>query len=118
MNQFDENDQKVIQLFEETGQISSSEANLRSKIQSLLNSLENLSQKKIRIEFEIRRQKKALARKREELKRTSKSLTAKGSIRLEASDLSRISSGAEKPLTLQYVDQVLLRESANVLEEE
>lgn len=118
MNQFDENDQKIIQLFEETGQISSSEANLRSKIQSLLNSLENLSQKKIRIDFEIRRQKKALARKREELKRSSKTLTAKGSIHLEASELAEVLCGTDRPLTLQYVDQTLLRMSANVLEEE
>lgn len=87
---------------------------LASKIESLMRSIENLSQKKIRIEFEITRQKRSLARKREELKRVSKSLNRKVSIRLESTD----NPGQEKDLEgQQKVFQRLLSESARILED-
>lgn len=44
-------------------------ASLNSKVNSILRTLENLSQKKIRIEAEYKRQTIALKRKREALKR-------------------------------------------------
>lgn len=69
----------------EAGLISTSEMNLRSKIDSILRSLENLTQKKMRIEFEIKKQRKSLERKRLELKRSHKSQTFKAKIALESS---------------------------------
>lgn len=87
--------------------------NLKSKMDSLLRSLEQLSAKKMRIEFEIKRQKKALANKREELRRVSKSSTAKVKLALE----STINSSEQEEIRKEQQEtQRLLRESAEALE--
>lgn len=92
-----------------------SKQNLESKIESLIRSIQNLSEKKLRIDFELKRQKRSLARKREELKRVSKSSHAKTQISLESSVESQIEE------TSSVVDykrtQSLLQESARILEE-
>lgn len=89
---------------------------LKSKIESLIRSLENLSAKKLRIEFEIKRQKRALASKREELKRNSKSSQAKLKVSLESYNYD--SEEAKKLLEDEYKrTQLLLQKSSQILEE-
>lgn len=88
--------------------------NLKSKMDSLLRSIEQLTAKKMRIEFEIKRQKRALANKREELKRVSKSSQAKVKLALESSNEFSLQ---EEVLKEQQETQRLLRESARTLEE-
>lgn len=91
-----------------------SKQNLESKIESLIRSIENLSEKKVRIEFELKRQKRSLARKREELKRVSHSIRTKVGIRLESASTpttEQISVDDQKRI------QLLLQESARILEE-
>lgn len=103
-------------VMENSGMITTPEKNLRSKIDSIVRSLENLSQKKIRIEFEIRRQKKSLARKREELKKVSKTSQARAKIALESgSCLSQVLSES-KALELKRLDSALLQKSDQVLD--
>lgn len=100
---------------EENSIITTEDKNLRSKIDSLTRSLENLSQKKMRLEFEIKRQKKSLIRKREELKRVSKRNTVKLKLALEAGNL--VSYPTEEQITwLRKFDSNLLQESNLVLE--
>lgn len=88
--------------------------NLESKIESLINSIKNLSEKKLRIEFELKRQKKALARKREALKRETKSSQVKAKISLES---EQSPTPEEKLIDDQKRTQRLLQESARILEE-
>lgn len=88
--------------------------NLKSKMDSLIRSIENLSEKKIRLEFEIRRQKKSLARKREELKRLSRNSKAKISLSLEAQTLDE---NLKDPQAERKEIDRLLSESARLLEE-
>lgn len=88
--------------------------NLESKIGSLINSLENLASKKARIEFEIKKQKRSLTRKREELKRVSKSISGKTRLALES---TYSDSDREQVLQEQKRIQSLLSESARILEE-
>lgn len=107
---------KKIQSLEENQIISSSEKNLRSKIESILRSLENLSQKKLRIEFEIKRQKKSLIRKREELKRVSKSTSKRLSLTIEAQNQNP-EVLQEKLRELRVLDNKLLQESSRLLED-
>lgn len=85
---------------------------LESKIESILRSIENLSAKKLRIEAEIRRQKKSLANKRQELKVLSSKV--KVSIKAESSTLDPNSQEITKDENKRI--QLLLRESAKVLE--
>lgn len=55
--QMTENEVILLTQLEEAQVISTSEKNLRSKIDSIVRSLENLSEKRARIDFEIKRQK-------------------------------------------------------------
>lgn len=98
----------------ESNLISNEQANLRSKISSISRSIEQLSQKKLRIEFEIKRQKKSLARKREELKKSS--LAVSGKLALESYNPFLFSFSEEQLNTLRKMDSKLLSESADVLE--
>lgn len=97
--------------------ISTPDKNLRSKIDSILRSLENLTEKKARIEFEIKRQKKSLARKRAELKRVSRTNSAKISVSFETGIPILDDQIPEEVLTLQRLDSKLLQESSQALEE-
>lgn len=110
-------EEKLLSVLESTQTISTSEKNLRSKIDSIVRSLENLSEKKARIDFEIKRQKKSLTRKREELKRVSKSNQAKVTLTLESKGINPdiISEGV---LELNRLDSKLLQESNLVIEQE
>lgn len=90
--------------------------NLESKIESIIRTIENLSEKKIRIDFELRRQKKSLARKREELKRVSRSSQAKVSLSLENSFNTNLQEIEDQQYALKRT-QFLLQESARILEE-
>lgn len=95
--------------------ITDPEKNLRSKMDSLLRSIENLTAKKLRLEYEIKVQKRSLARKRMELKKVSKHFKAT----LESAQdpvLQEVVS-REKDLTLD-VDNYLLRESFRILNQD
>lgn len=112
-----EEQNKDLDFLLENGAITSSERNLRSKIDSIIRALENLSEKKMRIEFEIKRQTQSLTRKREELKRVSKRDQVKTRVFLENS------FGSNQPidqevLELQKIDSILLQESYRVLEQQ
>lgn len=102
---------------EQNGMITTADKNLRSKIDSLLRSLENLSQKKLRIEYEIQKQKKSLYRKREELKKKSSSTQKKIKIAIESNILDildeQLDSDCEE---LRRIDSILLQESSQKLE--
>lgn len=93
----------------------SPEAQLRSKIQSILRSIENLSQKKMRIEFEIKRQKKSLERKRLELKKSKASSTSKLTLSIENQHYQFPSGIVQKDI--ENLDSYLLSESSRILEE-
>lgn len=98
--------------------ISDSEKNLRSKIDSILRSLENLSAKQARIEFEIKKQKKSLTRKRQELKKVQKSSTRKLSVAIE--EQTEILGYCLDDVDLQELrrlDSKLLAESSRILED-
>lgn len=102
-----------LQILKEAGVISEPEQNLRSKVDSLVRSIENLSAKKLRIEYEIKKQKRSLARKRMELKKGSKHSKAKLESALESGLLIENSGrGSTTDPTLDY----LLRESARILD--
>lgn len=106
-------DEEDLQFLVENGVIKSEEANLRSKIESIIRTLENLSQKKLRVEFEIQQQKRALARKRTELKKSKKSSQTKVKLALENKDISH-SQGKEDPL--RNLDDNLLQRSSHLLQ--
>lgn len=108
--------EKNLQVLQEKQIISSAEKNLRSKIDSILRSLENLSEKKLRIEFEIKRQKKSLIRKRAELKRVSSTSSKKLTLAIENKVIS--SDDPQKGSQfLRVLDNKLLQESSRVLED-
>lgn len=112
-----EDQEKTLIYLEKNSIITTEDKNLRSKIDSLTRSLENLSQKKARLEFEIKRQKVSLTRKREELKRVSKRNSAKLQLSLESGILSEVP--AEKAIPwLPKLDSKLLQESSLVLEKD
>jgi hypothetical protein len=104
-----------IKALEETGIITTPEKNLRSKIDSILRSLENLTNKKLRIEFEIKKQKASLVRKRQELKKSSKSTTLRGKVALENSNPKPENLEAEIQ-ELRRLDSILLESSNRMLE--
>lgn len=91
-----------------------SKQNLESKIESIIRSIENLSEKKVRIDFELKRQKRSLARKREELKRVSKSSQAKVTLSLEQLNQATTETSSIEGYKRT---QLLLQESARILEE-
>lgn len=104
-----------LQLLLETNLITDPEKNLRSKMDSLLRSIENLSAKKLRLEYEIKVQKRSLARKRMELKKVSKHFKAT----LESAQDPKLQEvvSSQRDLTLD-VDNYLLRESYRILNQD
>lgn len=113
----EERDKQGLQSLKEAKVIQDSDMNLRTKIDSILRSIENLSSKKARIEFEIKRQKKSLYRKREELKKVSKSNRTKINLSLESGNLIHPDLEEKDLLQLQRLDSILLAESSRVLED-
>lgn len=102
---------------EESQVISTSEKNLRSKIDSIVRSIENLSEKRARIDFEIKRQKKSLTRKRQELKKVSSSTQVKAKLTLEQTkDFPGFRLQDKRP-ALRVLDSRLLQESSRVLDD-
>lgn len=102
----------------EAGLISTPEKNLRSKLDSILRSIENLTQKRLRIEFEIKKQKASLLKKRQELRRSTKSHSAKVKIALESSDPIRQIKIEEAFKELQRLDSIALQKSDQVLNQD
>lgn len=88
--------------------------NLKSKIESLTSTLELLAKKKARLDFEIRKQAKALYGKRQELKKLTKSSTVKASLVVENQEV--LSSNEQKPDDERRT-QNLLQESDRVLKD-
>jgi len=94
---------------------------LRRKISRILRTLESLKDKKVSLDLEIKRQRRALVLKRNELKRTrtssrtSTSTAAKVSVKLEDVQYQDqlIQLG---PQNTQKLDSMLLEESAKLLE--
>lgn len=115
LNDYLEEQKVESEVLTETAIPKDSREQLKSKMDSLIDSIQNLSRKKLRIEFELKRQKKALARKREELKRTSHSSKAKATLSLEGSNLNP--QLEEKRVEDIKRVQNLLQESARILEE-
>lgn len=108
-------EQNELDLILEESSLKEDSKNLRRKIDSICRTIENLSAKKLNIEAEIRTQKKVLVRKRNELKKRSKSNQTGINIRLESSEIS--SPVPEEIKKIQQLDQRLLRESSRLLEE-
>lgn len=109
--------QKVqLHYLEKTQMISSPEKNLRTKIESLLRNLEQLESKKSRLDYEIRKQKKSLIRKREELKKASKSLKTRTSLVQESLELNGNFNELEAVLEIRKLDNILLQESNQILD--
>lgn len=106
--------QKELELLERANLINDSEKNLRSKIDSIIRSIENLSEKKLRIEFEIKKQKQSLERKRQELKKSSKSTKLKVKAALESGSIYVSPEGSDA----NFVDNYLLRVSNQILEQD
>jgi hypothetical protein len=103
---------------ESTTPINTPRKNLISKIDSILRNLENLNQKKLRIEFEIKKQKFSLHRKRDELKKAQKSLRVRTRISLESADsISEFQSEQELDDFLKRCSKYL-SETQRVLDEE
>jgi flagellar motility protein MotE (MotC chaperone) len=98
----------------EAGVITTPERNLRSKIDSILRSIENLTEKQKRITFEIKKQKTSLLKKRQELQRSTKSRSTKVKKFLESSDDSS-STVLQDYQELQRLDSKALQESDQVL---
>lgn len=101
-------------LLEASGFIKDPEANLRSKVNSLTEQISLLEAKKARLDYEIRKQKKSLVRKREELRRSSTSIRKRTSPLSEAGD-EFLLSGSKVKSDLQRLDSQLLQESDRVL---
>lgn len=101
---------------ESSGIIQTPVRNLSSKVDSILRSIQNLTEKKVRIEYEIRKQKASLSRKRSELKKAQKSTSRRIKISLESSDPTQ-QSKTEELRNFQKQVSKLLEESARVLDE-
>lgn len=101
---------------ESSGIIQTPVKNLSSKVDSILRSIQNLTEKKVRIEYEIRKQKASLSRKRSELKKAQKSTSRRIKISLESSDPTQ-QSKTEELQNFQKQVSKLLEESARVLDE-
>jgi len=102
---------------EATSIIQTPARNLSSKVDSILRSIENLSQKKLRIEFEIKKQKKSLLRKKEELKKVQNSNRRRLKVSLEAANPNQASIQEEFDLFQKEVSRLLER-TARVLDED
>lgn len=112
-----QNLEKDLVALEASGIITDSGKNLRSKIESISRSIENLQEKKLRIEFEIKRQKKSLVRKREELKKETSRTSAKVSLALESDSFYNLLLEDDFQ-QLRAIDSRLLSESSRVLEQD
>jgi len=106
------------EVLEEAGLISTPERNLRSKLDSILRSIENLTQKKLRIEFEIKKQKASLLKKRQELTRSNKSRSAKLKIALESANPARQPDLNQRIKELQRLDSIALQKADQVLNQD
>lgn len=115
--QMTENEVILLTQLEEAQVISTSEKNLRSKIDSIVRSLENLSKKRARIDFEIKRQKKSLTRKRQELKKVSSSTQVKAKLTLESTKDFPGFRLTDRRSELRVLDSKLLQESSRVLDD-
>jgi len=104
---------KLSELSESTKVIQEPEQNLRSKMDSLMRSIENLTAKKLRIDFELKKQKRSLARKRMELKKSHQTI----SVRLESAKINPIllETVGQQVQDFNQIDDRLLRESARIL---
>lgn len=102
-----------VSVLNETQVITGPDMNLRSKIDSLMRSIENLTEKKLRIDFEIKKQKRSLARKRNELKKSSAHFRA----RLESADKIEFKNGEtySRRELVEAVDNYLFQESDRIL---
>lgn len=98
------------------GVISTSDKNLRSKIGSLLRSIENLEAKRERLTYEINKQKKSLTRKRQELKRVSRSNQKNSSLALESAGEDFLLFDQGTLNSLRRLDSILLEISSRKLE--
>lgn len=107
--------QSELQPLVENKLITDPEKNLRCKMDSLLRSIENLTAKKLRLEYEIKVQKRSLARKRMELKKVSKHFK----VQLESTQDPVLQEvvAEQKDLTLE-TDNYLLRESFRILNQD
>lgn len=112
-----ESEVTLLTQLEEAQVISTSEKNLRSKIDSIVRSLENLSEKRARIDFEIKRQKKSLTRKRQELKKVSSSTQIKAKLVFESSENFPGVQLSDRRPELRVLDSRLLQESSRVLDD-
>lgn len=104
-----------LKVLQERTIITEPDKNLRSKIDSIVRSIESLSAKRDRIDYEIKRQKKSLERKRMELKKSNTHLRSEQTLDAKF----RVSSGLlseSLSLSLGDIDDYLLRESHRVLE--
>lgn len=95
--------------------ITAEDMNLRSKIESITRSLEQLESKRTRINYEIKKQKVSLTRKREELRRVSKRNQKKLTSHLESDELISEATQRDLVLELQRYDAKLLQESDQAL---
>lgn len=86
---------------------------LREKINRINSAIQSLESKKVSIEAEIRIQKSTLAKKRSELKKQQKTISTKVKARLESTDQEEQDKQAAEEL--KKLDQLLLRESARIL---
>jgi len=88
--------------------------NLKSKMKSLIKHLSLLAEKKARIDFEIKKQSRALYSKRQELKKLQKSLHVKSSITYEDGVETNFQQD-DKDLKKDI--QILLQESDQMLKD-
>jgi len=103
---------------EEAGLITTSERNLRSKLDSILRSIENLQQKRERIDYEIKKQKASLSRKRQELTRSHKSTIRKKALVSESSESNSSTVLIEDFKELQRLDSITLQKSDRILDQD
>lgn len=94
--------------------ITQPQQNLRSKIESLIRSIDNLEAKRSRIDYELKKQKRSLARKRMELKKDSKHLRAKTESALQSGALNE--SFHSRTVNILNQDSSLLQRSAEILD--
>lgn len=94
--------------------VNKPQQNLRSKIGSLIRSIENLEAKRARIDYELKKQKRSLARKRMELKKDSKHLAVKVE---SATGSGMLNEHVQQEIrNLRNQDNFLLQKSAEILE--
>lgn len=103
-----------LKALEEAGRIQNSETNLRSKCDSILRALTSMLAKKERLDYEIRKQKASLTRKRQELLRVSRGFKSrKKTLRESTGTIDQI--GNLEDWLIRY-DSQLLQESARILD--